>query len=735
MTRRPARNVANAAREIGHDIRVIEGSFPRLSISGVLWEGSAPWGTHLERYTVSRLQDLTKSVDASSDTELVDRTREGDAAAYAELWSRHYRAGLAVARSFTGTFDPDDLVSEAFTKIYKTISRGGGPTAGFRPYLFTAIRNTASSWGRVSREIPMEYAESIPDIRFTEENQLTALNGSLAAQAFRTLPSQWQEVLWYTEVEGMPPRDVAPLMGMRPNAVAALAYRAREGLRASWIQVHLASLPAESDCRWTIEHLGASFRKRLTKPNQRRVDEHLDTCPTCPIVADEADEANRHIGFVLLPLAAGVGGAAAYTAWMATAGGASASATEGALAGQAFLSPSAPIASTGVALKVSALVLAGAVAASMAVTLVGALAPESAPPTVAMSGPAAVPPTSRPGVVASIPVGPAAGAPTNTAPPIVAPQTDPASPALPLGPVSPPRATGPLAPSSPASTSVAPAPLPAPAPVPARAPAAAPIVPPPAAVPAAPVIVSPRRGTVKSDLLLVHGSADANVAITVQLVATAGRVVAQAVDSANPSGMWTTPLKITGVADGQYTLSVVASRGLQVSQPASVPLTVGRTLPDVVVTSVDGGGRLFPLLTGTGAPGATVHAAVGSADTTASVDPQGNWTMTVVDGLSAGDNAIAVTQDLSGETSSPLSVDAPLHAPALSAATASNGVVVTGDAGAGIELRTAGGAWAPGVLDATGQLIVPVGAGSATTVDVRYAAAGRYGLTSTLTVP
>ncbi|OZB81371.1 sigma-70 family RNA polymerase sigma factor, partial [Microbacterium sp. 13-71-7] len=273
---------------------------------------------------MSRVVDSIRSVDASSDSELVDRTRRGDSAAYGELWHRHYRSGIAVARSFTGTFDPDDLVSEAFTKIYTTISRGGGPTAGFRPYLFTAIRNTAASWGRGSRETPMEHAESIPDVRFTEEAQLAALNGSLAAQAFRALPSQWQEVLWYSEVEGMPPRDVAPLMGMSPNAVAALAYRAREGLRASWIQAHLASLPEDSECRWTVERLGSSFRKRLAKANQRRVDDHLETCPTCPVLVEEAGEANRHIGLVLLPLAAGVGGATAYTAWLATSGGATA---------------------------------------------------------------------------------------------------------------------------------------------------------------------------------------------------------------------------------------------------------------------------------------------------------------------------------------------------------------------------------------------------------------------------
>ncbi|OZB77544.1 MAG: hypothetical protein B7X41_20920, partial [Microbacterium sp. 14-71-5] len=108
------------------------------------------------------------------------------------------------------------------------------------------------------------------------------------------------------------------------------------------------------------------------------------------------------------------------------------------------------------------------------------------------------------------------------------------------------------------------------------------------------MIISPRQDVVKSDLLVVHGTADPGVAITVQLVDAAGHVAAQASDSANPSGVWTTPMKITGVPDGQYTLAVTATLGAQVSQPASMPVTIGRTLPDVVVTAVDGDGRLFP---------------------------------------------------------------------------------------------------------------------------------------------
>ena len=82
-----------------------------------------------------------------SDGALIERTRRGDRAAYGELWQRHSASARTVARS-NSSLDPDDLVAESFTRIYDAILAGRGPTAAFRPYLFTTVRHTASSGGR-----------------------------------------------------------------------------------------------------------------------------------------------------------------------------------------------------------------------------------------------------------------------------------------------------------------------------------------------------------------------------------------------------------------------------------------------------------------------------------------------------------------------------------------------------------------------------------------------------------
>jgi hypothetical protein len=82
---------------------------------------------------------------------------------------------------------------------------------------------------------------------------------SVAARAFRRLPERWRTVLWLTEVEQESPAEVAPLLGLSPNAVAALAYRAREGPAPAYLQEHLAN-GGPREHMATLNRLGAWVR-------------------------------------------------------------------------------------------------------------------------------------------------------------------------------------------------------------------------------------------------------------------------------------------------------------------------------------------------------------------------------------------------------------------------------------------------------------------------------------------
>ena len=245
------------------------------------------------------------------DTELIARVRDGDTGAYAVLYERHAAAGRGLARQLLrGDAEVDDAVAEAFTRVLSVIQRGGGPTDAFRPYLLTAVRNAAHDRGRGDkRQVATEDMESIAPGQPFVDPALEGLERSLIARAFLSLPERWQAVLWHTEIEGARPADVGPLLGMKANGVAALAYRAREGLRQAYLQMHLAGGAAPQACRPIIDLLGAYVRGGLAKRETGRVDTHLDGCGHCREVFAELMDVNVGLRGIVLPIFAGAGAA------------------------------------------------------------------------------------------------------------------------------------------------------------------------------------------------------------------------------------------------------------------------------------------------------------------------------------------------------------------------------------------------------------------------------------------
>ncbi len=297
----------------------------------------------------------TQAITERGDEALVEETRAGSQRAFAELWRRHYQAGVRVAHQFT-SLDADDIVSEAFTRIYKTVRAGGGPTGAFRPYLYTCIRNIASTWGAASRDVSVDDFTEFEDPATLVDPAAVALDRTLTARAFRSLPERWQSVLWYTEVEGMDPHEVAPILGMSANGVAALSYRAREGLRKAWLQAHISDATAAGECKWALSKLGDHARHSLNARDDERLTFHLTTCARCAIVSEEVDEVGSRLATILMPLV--LGGAAGGTLLASlNSGGAAVAASI----------PPAPD------LPVPELVGAGAAGAAGAVGLVGAL--------------------------------------------------------------------------------------------------------------------------------------------------------------------------------------------------------------------------------------------------------------------------------------------------------------------------------------------------------------------------
>ncbi|NDU73238.1 sigma-70 family RNA polymerase sigma factor, partial [Actinomadura sp. DSM 109109] len=263
--------------------------------------------------------DGTARGDAGlSDAALISRIRDGDDDAYGTLYERHLPAARGLAAHLCGRDAAEDAVQEAFAKVLALLKRGGGPDSGFRPYLLTAVRRTVYDRQRADRHVhrtgdveDYDVAEPFDDPAVGEWER------SMIARAFLSLPERWRTVLWHTEVEDARPADVAPILGLTANGAAALAYRAREGLRQAYLQMHLDGLEAGDACRPVLGKLGAYVRGALPERELRRVRRHLGGCKRCKGLHGELAQVNTALREAIGPLVLG----SASTAYLASKGG------------------------------------------------------------------------------------------------------------------------------------------------------------------------------------------------------------------------------------------------------------------------------------------------------------------------------------------------------------------------------------------------------------------------------
>lgn len=256
----------------------------------------------------------SEAVEAPEDGDrsLLERLRAGEDAAFGELFTRHSAAVLRLALGLAADrAEADDLTAEAFFRVLQAIRRGAGPVDNVRGYLLIVVRRVAWEWSMRRRDVPVTDEELTyrapcdPDTtgQFTERN--------LIRRAFTSLPERWRKVLWKMEVEGERPAAVATNFGLSPNATAALARRARQGLRAAYLQAHLTAEAGATGCRSVLEKLGAYTAGTTSGIERRRIRAHLSTCQNCTAMHAELRDVfaglRPHSAVHAVPVLAAIG--------------------------------------------------------------------------------------------------------------------------------------------------------------------------------------------------------------------------------------------------------------------------------------------------------------------------------------------------------------------------------------------------------------------------------------------
>jgi RNA polymerase sigma factor (sigma-70 family) len=245
--------------------------------------------------------------DAGSDRHLIELVRGGDMSAFDGLYARHVSIASTVAkRNVDNPSDAEDVVAEAFQSVLQSIVAGKGPGTFFRAYLLSTVTRLSHQRNRKASKVLASGDDPILDQTLVESDAvISAFESRTVAKAFRALPERWQAVLWYLDVERMKPAAVAPILGLTPNAVSALAVRAREGLRRQYLQSHLAD-QADSKCADFASKLGNFLRGGLSIATERKVRNHLHGCSTCTAALAELKDVQGSMRAVLLPLVTGI---------------------------------------------------------------------------------------------------------------------------------------------------------------------------------------------------------------------------------------------------------------------------------------------------------------------------------------------------------------------------------------------------------------------------------------------
>lgn len=145
------------------------------------------------------------------------------------LIRRWYGPVLALARRLLGPAEARDVAQETFTRALARL-RDYDPARPFRVWLFAIAANHVRDLLRRKRAAPLEpeVEESLADLTLPEtpEEDRAALMG-----AVDRLPPDLRIVVLLHFQQDLPPRDVADVLGITPNAARIRLYRALQALR------------------------------------------------------------------------------------------------------------------------------------------------------------------------------------------------------------------------------------------------------------------------------------------------------------------------------------------------------------------------------------------------------------------------------------------------------------------------------------------------------------------------
>ncbi|TGA87269.1 RNA polymerase sigma factor [Streptomyces sp. MZ04] len=183
-------------------------------------------------------------------TRALESAKGGDEAAFAVVYRCVHPGLLGYVRGLVRE-DAEDVASEAWLQIVRDLGRFRGSGADFRRWTATVARHRAIDHVRRQRSRPrasvLEWdAFALPAVDDTAGEVLESMTTARVLGLVAELPPDQGEAVLLRVVVGLDGPAAAQVLGKRPAAVRAAAYR---GLRRLARQLAYEAVPARSSRR------------------------------------------------------------------------------------------------------------------------------------------------------------------------------------------------------------------------------------------------------------------------------------------------------------------------------------------------------------------------------------------------------------------------------------------------------------------------------------------------------
>jgi RNA polymerase sigma-70 factor, ECF subfamily len=165
---------------------------------------------------------------------LVAAACAGDRDAFGGLWQRLSPSVLAYFRAHA-VGEAEDLTSEVFLAVFRSLGSFEGDAGGFRGLLFSVAHRRYVDWVRRQRvrrgTVPLELATGLPAQRSAEDLALDRLGLGPVRQLLAVLTEDQAQVVTLRILGDLSIAQTAQVLGRDAGAVKALQHRALARLR------------------------------------------------------------------------------------------------------------------------------------------------------------------------------------------------------------------------------------------------------------------------------------------------------------------------------------------------------------------------------------------------------------------------------------------------------------------------------------------------------------------------